>query len=152
MAQQDATQQSEDNSMGGSAPRSDMRAAKPWRTEGLPARHDEGGRGRGPNWWLVLLFFGLGYFLLFGGLSFQDALGGPTKVPYTEFTTQVEHRNVAEGFSHGDTIDGILRQAKPLPGQDAGAQNVRPYQKFPTTPPPFAHHHPLPQPQTLAPT
>ncbi|HET7665465.1 MAG TPA: ATP-dependent metallopeptidase FtsH/Yme1/Tma family protein, partial [Mycobacterium sp.] len=138
MAQQDATQPSKDNSIGGSAPPSDRPAAKPWRTEGLPAGDDEGGRGRGPNWWLVLLFFGLGYFLLFGGLSFQDALGGPTKVPYTEFTTQVEQRNVAEVFSHGDTIEGTLRQAKPLPGQDAGAQNVRTYQKFTTERPTFA--------------
>jgi cell division protease FtsH len=138
MAQQDATQPSKDNSIGGSAPPSDRPAAKPWRTEGLPARDDEGGRGRGPNWWLVLLFFGLGYFLLFGGLSFQDALGGPTKVPYTEFTTQVEQRNVAEVFSHGDTIEGTLRQAKPLPGQDVGAQNVRTYQKFTTVRPTFA--------------
>ncbi|MCW2626984.1 ATP-dependent metallopeptidase FtsH/Yme1/Tma family protein, partial [Mycobacterium sp.] len=138
MAQQDATQPSQDNSIGGSAPPSDRPSAKPWRTEGLPARDDEGGRGRGPNWWLVLLFFGLGYFLLFGGLSFQDALGGPTKVPYTEFTTQVEQRNVAEVFSHGDTIEGTLRQAKPLPSQDAGAQNVRTYQKFSTERPTFA--------------
>ena len=139
MAQQDITQPSEGHSVGGSAPPSHRPATKPWRTEGLPARDDEGGRGRRrPNWWLVLLFFGLGYFLLFGGLSFQDALGGPTKVPYTEFTTQVEQRNVAEVFSRGDTIEGTLRQAKPLPGQVAGAQNVRTYQKFTTERPTFA--------------
>jgi len=75
-------------------------------------------------------------------LSFQDALGGPTKVPYTEFTTQVEQRNVAEVFSHGDTIEGTLRQAKPLPGQDAGAQNARTYRNFTTERPTFAQDRP----------
>ncbi|MDA3637920.1 ATP-dependent zinc metalloprotease FtsH [Mycobacterium xenopi] len=113
-------------------------ATKPWRTEGLPAGDGERHRGRSPNWWLVLLIFGLGYFLLFGGLSFQDALGGPPKVSYTEFTTQVEQRNVAEVFSRGDTIEGKLRQPRPLPGQDAGGQNVRTYQKFTTERPTFA--------------
>ncbi|EUA35164.1 ATP-dependent zinc metalloprotease FtsH domain protein [Mycobacterium xenopi 3993] len=57
---------------------------------------------------------------------------------YTEFTTQVEQRNVAEVFSRGDTIEGKLRQPRPLPGQDAGGQNVRTYQKFTTERPTFA--------------
>src|ERR1700694_5533283 len=62
MAQQDATQSSEDNSIGGSAPPSDRPAAKPWRTEGLPARDDEGGRGRGADGGVGPAFFGFGDF------------------------------------------------------------------------------------------
>lgn len=109
---------------------------KPWRTEGLP-KEEAGadGRRQRPRWWVVLIYLGLGYLLVFGMLSFQDSLGGPTKVPYTEFTAQVEQHNVAEVFSQGDTIEGTLREPRPVPGQDDPKKT---YDRFTTERPTYA--------------
>lgn len=109
---------------------------KPWRTEGLPK--EEAGaddRRQRPRWWVVLIYLGLGYLLVFGMLSFQDSLGEPTKVPYTEFTAQVEQHNVAEVFSQGDTIEGTLREPKPVPDQDDPGKT---YDRFTTERPTYA--------------
>ncbi|MDI3314197.1 MAG: ATP-dependent zinc metalloprotease FtsH [Mycobacterium sp.] len=111
---------------------------KPWRTEGLPTPHpDADDRRRRPRWrvWLYLV---VGYLLIFGLLSFQDSLGRPVKVPYTEFTTQVERHNVAEVFSRGETIDGTLREPQPLPGQGHDTKNAPKYQRFTTERPAYA--------------
>jgi cell division protease FtsH len=54
-------------------------------------------------------------------------------VPYSEFTDQVEAGNVAEVFSRGESIQGALRQPRPLPGQPE-----RTYQQFDTERPTFA--------------
>lgn len=109
---------------------------KPWRTEGLP-KEEAGadGRRQRPRWWVVLIYLGLGYLLVFGMLSFQDSLGGPTKVPYTEFTAQVEQHNVAEVFSQGDTIEGTLREPRPVPDQDDPGKT---YDRFTTERPTYA--------------
>ena len=109
---------------------------KPWRTEGLP-KEEAGadGRRQRPRWWVVLIYLGLGYLLVFGMLSFQDSLGEPTKVPYTEFTAQVEQHNVAEVFSQGDTIEGTLREPKPVPDQDDPGKT---YDRFTTERPTYA--------------
>ncbi|KKW64019.1 ATP-dependent zinc metalloprotease FtsH [Mycolicibacterium elephantis] len=109
---------------------------KPWRTEGLP-KEEAGadGRRQRPRWWVVLIYLGLGYLLVFGMLSFQDSLGGPTKVPYTEFTAQVEQHNVAEVFSQGDTIEGTLREPRPVPDQDDPKKT---YDRFTTERPTYA--------------
>jgi cell division protease FtsH len=71
--------------------------------------------------WLV------GYLLLFGVLTLQDRLSGPQPIPNTEFKTQVAHKNVAELFARGDSIEGELRKATPLPDQQD-----RTYQQFTT--------------------
>ncbi|OBA74127.1 cell division protein FtsH [Mycolicibacterium elephantis] len=68
-------------------------------------------------------------------MSFQDSLGEPTKVPYTEFTAQVEQHNVAEVFSQGDTIEGTLREPKPVPDQDDPGKT---YDRFTTERPTYA--------------
>ena len=109
---------------------------KPWRTEGLP-KEEAGadGRRQRPRWWVALIYLGLGYLLVFGMLSFQDSLGEPTKVPYTEFTAQVEQHNVAEVFSQGDTIEGTLREPKPVPDQDDPGKT---YDRFTTERPTYA--------------
>ncbi|MGE2690994.1 ATP-dependent zinc metalloprotease FtsH [Mycolicibacterium pulveris] len=109
---------------------------KPWRTEGLPDQDQnaDGPRQR-PRWWLMLLYLGLGYLLVFGMLSFQDSLGEPTKVAYTEFTAQVEQHNVDEVFSQGDTIEGTLREPKPVPDQDDANET---YERFTTERPTYA--------------
>src|SRR5581483_3172320 len=54
--------------------------------------------------------------------------------PYTEFKSQVDARNVAEIFAKGDTIEGALKNAAPLPGQPN-----RTYQQFTTERPTFAN-------------
>jgi cell division protease FtsH len=77
--------------------------------------------------WLV------GYLLLFGMLTVQDRLSGPEAVPYTEFKIQAANKNVAEVFARGDSIEGELRKAAPIPGQQD-----RRYQQFTTERPTFA--------------
>jgi cell division protease FtsH len=77
--------------------------------------------------WLV------GYLMLFGILTVQDRLSGPQPVPYTDFKTQVTDRNVAELFARGDSIEGQLKKAVAIPGQQD-----RMYQQFTTERPTFA--------------
>jgi cell division protease FtsH len=77
--------------------------------------------------WLV------GYLLLFGMLTVQDRLSGPQLVPYTEFKSQVANKNVAELFARGDSIEGELKKAVPVPGE-----KERTYQQFTTERPTFA--------------
>jgi cell division protease FtsH len=60
-------------------------------------------------------------------------MSGPQPVPYTEFKRQVADKNVHELFARGDSIEGQLKKAAPLPGQ----QN-RTYQQFTTERPTFA--------------
>jgi cell division protease FtsH len=55
-------------------------------------------------------------------------------VSYTEFKAQVAAHNVAEVFARGDTIQGTLKQAVPLPGE----RIPRAYQRFNTERPTFA--------------
>jgi cell division protease FtsH len=74
-----------------------------------------------------------GYLLLFGVLTVQDRLSGPQAVPYTEFKTQVTNNNVAELFARGDSIEGELKKAVDIPGQQG-----RTYQQFTTERPTFA--------------
>jgi cell division protease FtsH len=78
--------------------------------------------------WLV------GYLILFGVLTVQDRLSGPQPVPYTAFKTQVTNRNVAELFARGDSIEGQLKKAVPIPGE-----KDRTYQQFTTERPTFAN-------------
>ena len=57
----------------------------------------------------------------------------PEAVPYTEFKAQVANKNVTEIFARGDTIEGELKKAVPLPDQQD-----RTYQQFTTERPTFA--------------
>jgi cell division protease FtsH len=102
---------------------------QPWRTEGLPKTPPtkQNRRWQTPAIWLV------GYLVLFGLLTLQDRLAGPRPIPYTEFKTQVTNKNVSELFARGDSIEGQLRTAAPLPGQEKGT-----YQQFRTERPTFA--------------
>jgi cell division protease FtsH len=71
--------------------------------------------------------------LLFGVLTLQDRLSGPQAVPYTEFKNQVVNKNVSEVFARGDSIEGQLKKAVAVPGQQD-----RTYQQFTTERPTFA--------------
>jgi cell division protease FtsH len=103
---------------------------RPWRTEGLPKDQPDK-RGRR---WITAAFWLAGYLVWFGIVTIQDRLAGPQTVPYTEFKRQVGNRNVAELFARGDSIEGQLKQAAPVPGQ----QN-RTYHQFTTERPTFAN-------------
>ncbi len=143
----------EDGKRASAPPDRDRPPARPWRTEGMP--EDYGKEPKKPNWWRIVLAFVVGYFVLFGLLSLQDSSNGAVAVPYTEFTAQVQDGNVAEIFSQGDTIQGELRKAAPLPtesegapdqssgqssgqGSGEGAGQEQTYQKFTTERPTFA--------------
>ena len=107
-----------------------QQAPGPWRTEGLP----RGDPGRQRRRWITTATWLVGYGVLFGMLTLQDRLSGPQAVPYTEFKAQVAAKNVTEVFAKGDTIEGALKKAAPLPGQ-----SDRTYQQFTTERPTFAN-------------
>ena len=102
---------------------------KPWRTEGLPKDQSPNPRRR----WITAALWFVGYLLVFGLFTLQDRFSGPQAVPYTEFKSQVANKNVAELFARGDSIEGQLRKAAALPGQQD-----RTYQQFTTERPTFA--------------
>jgi cell division protease FtsH len=108
----------------------DKPPARPWRTEGVPTgRQPPNPRQR----WIIGTTWLLGYLLLFGLFTIQDRLSGPQPVPYTEFKKQVANKNIAEVFARGDSIEGELRKAAPLPNQQDGT-----YRQFTTERPTFA--------------
>lgn len=111
-------------------PSSDRPLGRPWRTEGLPHREPPGQR---PRWWITIVIWAIGYLLLFGVFTIQDQLAGPQPIAYTEFKSQVANRNVSEVFARGDSIQGQLRKAAPVPGEQD-----RTYQQFTTERPTFA--------------
>ena len=108
----------------------DQPVPRPWRTEGLPK--EKSGKRR----WLTPLVWGVGYLILFGLMTLQDRMASPETVPYTEFKTQVANGNVAEVFARGNTIEGALKNAAPLPNQTG--QPARTFQQFKTERPTFA--------------
>ena len=112
---------------GGAPP---LQAPPPWRTEGLPPRQPPRPQRGFLAWapWVAI------YVLAFGALTLQDRSAGPQPVPYTEFKTQVESRNVHEVFARGNTIQGALKQPRPVPGDPKQGT----YQKFTTERPTFA--------------
>jgi cell division protease FtsH len=112
-----------------SAAPSQDQPARPWRTEGLPKKQTPKQRPR----WITPVLWLVGYLLWFGMLTIQDRRSGPQTVPYTEFKSQVANKNVSELFARGDSIEGQLKNAVPLPGQ----QN-RTYHQFRTERPTFA--------------
>ena len=88
-------------------------STRPWRTEGLPKAQPPDPRRR----WVKAAIWFVGYLLVFGLFTLQDRFSGPQLVPYTEFKNQVATKNVAELFARGDSIEGQLQNAVPLPGQ-----------------------------------
>ncbi|HRW18629.1 MAG TPA: ATP-dependent zinc metalloprotease FtsH [Dermatophilaceae bacterium] len=108
---------------------------KPWRTEGLPPRHTGSGGDQPPkpgfNWKRFLLISLLFYGLTFMVMSFFDT-SGTTTIPYTEFSKQVDAKNIAEVYAKGDTIQGKLRNPA-----TTGPQSTQ-YTVFVTERPTFA--------------
>jgi cell division protease FtsH len=102
---------------------------RPWRAEGLPKGEPPNNRRR----WITAAIWFVGYLLLFGVLTVQDRLSGPQAIPYTEFKAQVGNKNVAELFARGNSIEGRLKQAVAVPGEENQT-----YQQFTTERPTFA--------------
>ena len=109
-------------------PGADRQPERPWRTEGVPKNQPAK-----PRRWTTTAIWVLGYLVLFGIFTVQDRLSGPQPIPYTEFKSHVEHKNVAELFAQGDSIEGQLKKAAPVAGQQD-----RTYQQFTTERPTFA--------------
>jgi len=110
-------------------PPSDKPAQQPWRTEGIPS----GPAAKRGSGWMRWALWPVGYLILFAMFTYQDRMSGPEAVSYTEFTSQVASKNVKEVFARGDTIQGALKKAAPLPDQQD-----RTYDKFTTERPTFA--------------
>jgi len=106
-----------------------MSTQGPWRTEGLP----KGQPPKRSSRWIIWALWIVGYLVSFGIVTIQDRLSGPQAVPYTEFKSQVASKNVDELFARGDSIEGQLKQAAPLPGHPD-----RTYKQFTTERPTFA--------------
>jgi len=107
---------------------------RPWRTEGLPSHDGKDEPSKKRNWWGIATRVLVVYLIVFGLLTLQDRLNGPQTISYTEFDAQVESGNVAELFARGHTIQGKLREPKPLPDGKEGET----YDRFATERPVFA--------------
>jgi cell division protease FtsH len=109
----------------------------PWRTEGAPEAGDDDRQRRRKL--LIMQVVGLLvlYFVLYLFVAYQDGLGGVQTVPYSEFTSQVEAGNVAEVFSRGERIEGVLEDAAPRPRDAEGTEDAT-YETFVTFRPAFA--------------
>jgi len=96
----------------------------------------DGDRGW-PRWVRLVAGFGAVYLVMFAVVSWQDRMGGPPTISYSEFTAQVEEGNVAEVFSKGDRIEGVLDEpARRL--DDEGEPTGDTYDEFVTYRPAFA--------------
>ena len=110
-------------------PRKPPSPPRPWRTEGLP----EGQPPKKSRRWTAVIVALVGYLVVFAVLTVQDRLSDPTAVPYTEFKIQVDKKNVAGVFARGESIEGELKSAAPLPGRAD-----RTYKQFTTERPTFS--------------
>jgi cell division protease FtsH len=104
----------------------------PWRTEGMPSPGSSGPTR--PRWSRILLWAAVFYLSSFLVFSVFDALNAPAQISYTEFQHQVQVNNVAEVYARGDTIQGVLKEASPVPDTSLGQL----YKTFTTERPTFA--------------
>ncbi|MEU5710238.1 ATP-dependent zinc metalloprotease FtsH [Streptomyces flaveolus] len=112
-------------------PRHDPRA--PWRSEGVPGGPPTPDGRRSRNGCLVQIVVFLAIYLA-TGLLYNNMHGdGTTSIDYTAFTAQLDAGNVKTVYSQGSQIQGTLKKAGKVPGDD-GATFVR----FKTYKPAFA--------------
>ncbi|WP_308425877.1 ATP-dependent zinc metalloprotease FtsH [Nonomuraea cavernae] len=112
------------------------RSKPPWRSEGLPGT--PGGR-RKMNWWRFAATLLVVYAAFFLVSSFFDSRQVET-ISYTEFTSQVNAKNVKEIYATGLSVEGDLRNAAKDP--DSGNKD---YTQFRTEIPAFANTEQLSQ-------
>ncbi|MEV4101991.1 ATP-dependent zinc metalloprotease FtsH [Nonomuraea sp. NPDC049649] len=102
---------------------------RPWRAEGLPGT--PGGRPK-INWWRFAATMLAAYAVFFLVSSFFDT-GQVETISYTEFTKQVNDKNVSEIYATGLSVEGKLKSAAGDPDSDN-----RSYTEFRTEIPTFA--------------
>jgi cell division protease FtsH len=112
------------------------RPKPPWRAEGLPGT--PGGRPK-INWWRFAITLLVVYAAFFFVSSFFDS-GHVETVSYTEFTKQVNAKNVKEIYATGLSVEGHLKAA----AKDADSGNQS-YTDFRTEIPTFANTDQLSQ-------
>ncbi len=119
----------------------------PWRTEGLPPEEEKASPPKPPrrNWLGLLLRGLLVYALFFAVLTWFDGTKRPEPISYTEFDAQVTAGNVGEVFARGYTIEGQLKEERPVPvpgeatdPEDAAENRGKLYKRFSTERPVFA--------------
>ncbi|WP_328589686.1 ATP-dependent zinc metalloprotease FtsH [Nonomuraea aridisoli] len=107
----------------------------PWRSEGLPGT--PGGKPK-INWWRFVVTLLVVYAAFFVVSSFVDNESVET-ISYTEFTKQVNAKNVKEIYAQGLSVEGDLRSAANNP------ESGESYDKFATEIPAFANTDQLDQ-------
>ncbi|WP_281282820.1 ATP-dependent zinc metalloprotease FtsH [Nonomuraea terrae] len=107
----------------------------PWRSEGLPGT--PGGKPK-INWWRFVVTLLVVYAAFFVVSSFVDSESVET-ISYTEFTKQVNAKNVKEIYAQGLSVEGDLRSAANNP---EGGES---YDRFATEIPAFANTDQLDQ-------
>ncbi|MFG2077537.1 cell division protease FtsH [Nonomuraea maritima] len=100
----------------------------PWRSEGLPGT--PGGKPK-INWWRFVVTLLVVYAAFFVVSSFVDSESVET-ISYTEFTKQVNAKNVKDIYAQGLSVEGDLRAAAKNP------ESGESYEKFATEIPAFA--------------
>ena len=128
-----------DEAAGPNRPQSDRPSDRPWRTEGLPPGKS-GAPSQPPkrNWWTFAVRGLILYAIFFGVLTVHDRLNGPAPISYTEFDQQVEAGNVAEIFARGHSLQGELREERPLAEPTGSPWEGKTYKRFTTERPVFA--------------
>ncbi len=107
---------------------------RPWRTEGLPPGSPGGPPKEPKNRWGFVAQAILISAIAFAILTMQDRVTGLVTISYSEFVNQVDAGNVAEVFARGESIQGTLKEARPVPGAEQ-----QEYRRFSTERPVFAH-------------
>ena len=108
---------------------------RPWRTEGLPPGSPGGPPKEPTNWWRIAAQAMPIFAIAFALLTMQDRVTGLATISYSEFVKQVDAGNVTEVFAKGESIQGTLKDARPVPG---AAQQQATYRRFSTERPVFA--------------
>jgi cell division protease FtsH len=109
---------------------------RPWRTEGLPPGSPGGPTKQPSNWWGFVAQAILIFAIAFTILTMQDRVTGLVTISYSEFVKEVDAGNVAEVFARGESIQGTLREARPVSGAE---QQEATYRRFSTERPVFAN-------------
>lgn len=111
----------------------------PWHVEGM--REESGDQPSGPKrrpWWMTAAWLIAAYLIVFGLTSLLDRSDVVT-ISYTEFSAQVDAKNVKAIFARGDSIEGMLRAPVPRPGVTVAEGEQAPtYVEFQTERPTFA--------------
>jgi cell division protease FtsH len=87
------------------------------------------------NWWRVAAQGLVIYAIVFGTLTLLDRRSDVATISYSEFVKQVEAGNVTEVFARGESLQGTLKEPRPVPRAE---QQKGPYRRFSTERPVFA--------------